>query len=306
MGVYLTMKTTAHKLAILAGTAIWLVGTTAQAQDRARAPISGTVTLDAGFTPDPKIVSVTSGGRHDVSRSIGGSCTGFVSGAPDVRVNYRTASTLPLIFSAESSTDTTLVINAPDGQWYCNDDTNGVNPQIRFDNPNTGAYEIWVGTYGGREQIPARLFISEVGEAVVEPVYVPTMEPGLSPTFSTVSLSAGFTPDPRQVGLTTSGSVDGSTVSSGCNGYYASAPDVTLNYQAGSLPLILSANSGRDTTIMVNGPQGDWYCDDDSGEGSNPSLRFNNPQSGEYDIWIGSYSGDSVDATLYISEVRSQ
>ena len=86
-----------------------------------------------------------------------------------------------------------------------------------------------------------------------------------------------------------------------------SAPDVRLVYEAGSYPLIVSVASNADTTLVVNGPDGSWYCDDDSGEGVNPSLRFNGPKAGRYEIWIGTYANASLQpAQLHISELRSQ
>ena len=45
----------------------------------------------------------------------------------------------------------------------------------------------------------------------------------------------------------------------------AEAPDYRLNYQAGgNWPLHIFAQSDSDTTLAVNGPDGTWYCDDDS------------------------------------------
>ena len=75
-----------------------------------------------------------------------------------------------------------------------------------------------------------------------------------------------------------------------------------------SLPLIISVASSADTTLVVNAPDGSFYCDDDGGvNGSNPSVRFNNPQSGRYEIWVGTYrSGSPQAARLHISEVSSQ
>ena len=103
------------------------------------------------------------------------------------------------------------------------------------------------------------------------------------------------------------GSLRAESAASGCAGYVASAPDVSVIYSAGSLPLILSANSSSDTTLLVRDPNGSWYCDDDSGEGVNPSINLTKPVSGEYDIWIGVYgSDDIVDAALDISELYSQ
>jgi hypothetical protein len=129
-----------------------------------------------------------------------------------------------------------------------------------------------------------------------------------APNFGTVTLNAGFTPDPRVTAVRAGGSLDASGLSSSCRGFISNAPDVRLNYRSGSYPLILSVASGADTTLVVNGPDGSWYCDDDGGvNGLNPALRFNNPQSGRYEIWVGTYrSGNLESARLHISEVSSQ
>lgn len=128
---------------------------------------------------------------------------------------------------------------------------------------------------------------------------------GLNPNYGSVSLSGGFTPDPYVVNLQAGGSVSASNV--GCSGYISNAPDFRLYFSPGSLPLIISANSGSDTTLVINTPNGGWVCDDDGGNGLNPSVRFNNPQGGQYDIWVGTYSSGSLaGAQLHISEVSSQ
>ncbi len=134
----------------------------AVAQDTSATPNYGTMSLSSGFTSDPRVVSLRAGGSLAAS-GIGGSCTGFITNAPDVRLNY-SAGSLPLILSVDSSADTTLVVNAPDGRWYCNDDggVNGSNPAIRFNTPMTGRYEIWIGTYRSGVSQPARLHVSEV------------------------------------------------------------------------------------------------------------------------------------------------
>ncbi len=129
----------------------------------------------------------------------------------------------------------------------------------------------------------------------------------LNPAYGTVNLSAGFTPDPYIVNLQAGGSNPAGNISSQCAGFIADAPDVRLNYTAGSWPLIISTNSQADTTLVINGPDGSWYCDDDGGQGFNASLRFSNPRSGQYDIWVGTFSPGSLpSAQLHISEVSSQ
>lgn len=134
----------------------------ATAQDVNADPIYETVNLRGGFTPDPYVVYLQSGGVNDAQRTVSSSCRGFIATAPDVRLYFNPGS-LPLIISVDSNDDTTLVINAPDGRWYCDDDGgNGLNPSIRFNNPMNGRYEIWVGTYGDRTNSPAQLHISEL------------------------------------------------------------------------------------------------------------------------------------------------
>jgi hypothetical protein len=136
----------------------------ASAQDFNQNPNYGTVTLREGFPNDPAVTSVSAGGNLNAER-LDDSCRGFISNAPDVRLAYSTSGRLPLIISVESRADTTLVVNGPDGSWYCDDDggVNGLNPAVRFDNPRSGRYEIWVGTYSSGSLQPSRLHISEVG-----------------------------------------------------------------------------------------------------------------------------------------------
>ena len=128
------------------------------------------------------------------------------------------------------------------------------------------------------------------------------------PAYGSMSLSAGFANDPRVVTLRAGGNIDARTLHSHCRGFIARAPDVRVHYNAGSLPLIISVDSASDTTLVINGPDGSWYCDDDGGvNGLNPSVRFNPPQSGQYDIWVGTYeSGALQSAQLHISELGSQ
>ena len=135
----------------------------ATAQNFNADPNYGTVNLRTGFTPDPHVTNLRSGGSTDAASAIGGSCRGFIANAPDVRLNF-TAGSLPLIISANSGSDTTLIVNGPDGRWYCDDDggENGLNPAVRFNNPQSGRYEIWVGTYGNSSLQPAQLHISEL------------------------------------------------------------------------------------------------------------------------------------------------
>jgi hypothetical protein len=130
-----------------------------------------------------------------------------------------------------------------------------------------------------------------------------------APTYAKVELTAGFTPDPQFFSVTSGGTISANgAVSSDCRGFIADAPDVRLSYTAGSLPLIISTRSEGDTTLVIQAPDGRWYCDDDSGEaGLNAMVRFNSPMSGRYAIWVGSYSsGAYLNSDVAISELSSQ
>ena len=146
----------------LAASVLLAAAVPASAQDFNATPNYGTINLRTGFTPDPNVVSVQSGGSLDASR-IAANCAGFITSQPDVRLVYE-AGSLPLIISVASRSDTTLVVNGPDGRWYCDDDggVNGLNPSLRFSHPASGRYEIWVGTYGHAALQDARLNISEL------------------------------------------------------------------------------------------------------------------------------------------------
>lgn len=125
---------------------------------------------------------------------------------------------------------------------------------------------------------------------------------GLTANFGEISLSAGFTPDPYRVSVTAGGSIDGARLPGSCTGSISDAPDFEVTYSAGSLPLVFRTISTTDTTLIINGPNGDWSCDDDSYGDGDAEVRFNKPASGTYDVWIGTFGGGTASATLLITE----
>lgn len=128
------------------------------------------------------------------------------------------------------------------------------------------------------------------------------------PTYGEFHLSPGFDPDPGMLSLMAGGDVDAASKFEDCQGYVSAAPDVRLFWEGESqsgLTIKISAISNADTTLIVNGPDGSWYCDDDSGEDSNPSVELS-PIAGRYEIWVGTYSsGEIKKAVLGVSEVSS-
>jgi hypothetical protein len=297
------MLTKTKLIAVMAAATALTIPAMAAAQDTSLRSNYGEITLNAGFTPDPHVVNVTAGGNLEASR-VSSNCRGSVSNAPDYQVTYR-AGSLPLIFRARSSSDTTLVINGADGRWYCDDDSGGNrNPQVIFDNPSSGVYDVWVGTYSGGTA-SAQLEVSELRSGgSVGGGGGGGLDPSLEANYGSINLRAGFTPDPYTIGVTSGGGVDASSVGNGCRGMVARAPDFQLTYEAGRFPLTISTYSNSDTTLVINDPNGRWTCDDDGGDDLNARVRWSNPPSGVYDIWVGAYSGGNAPTTLEISERR--
>ncbi|KQW81867.1 hypothetical protein [Brevundimonas sp. Root1279] len=123
--------------------------------------------------------------------------------------------------------------------------------------------------------------------------------------YGEVYLSAGFTPDPHAINLTAGGSIDAYTdtdLPGACVGNISDAPDYEVTYSAGSLPLVFRTLSSTDTTLIINAPNGSWYCDDDSWGDGDAEVRFNKPQSGTYDVWIGTFGGGTASARLIVTE----
>jgi len=276
----------------------------AAAQDMTASPISGSVSRSFGFTPDPYKVNVTAGGSIQAS-SVSSECSGTISNAPDFEFTYTAGGGYPLVFRLTSSADTTLLINGPDGRWYCDDDTNGRDPELRFIPAESGTYDVWIGSYSGRME-SAVLSISELnkGGSSGQPGGE-APDPTLTATYGSRTLNSGFTPDPYTVNVTSGGPLQAASIVSGCTGTIARAPDFELTYTAGNLPLIFRTVASTDTTLVINAPNGSWFCDDDSAGQTNAEVRFSNPQTGLYDVWVGSYSGTGGQATLEISEIGS-
>lgn len=140
------------------------------------------------------------------------------------------------------------------------------------------------------------------------PVLTPTLQATLNftlpPNYGSTALTSGFVPDPFTIGVTSGGSVNVSYLGGGCQGYATSAPDFSVNFTSGAFPLLrFYFIGGGDATMIINSPSGSYFCSDDSFGTLNPTIDFNSPSSGRYDIWIGSFaSGNFISGTLYVTE----
>jgi S1-C subfamily serine protease len=131
-------------------------------------PLYGAVDLAANFSPDPHVVEIVAGGP-DAAETLASGCVGYLNAArPDYGVTYSGAGPYSLSWFAEGDEDSTLIVQDPNGRWYCNDDyasASGHNPGLVLDNPVDGYYRVWVGTYAATEPSQTvNLIVTERGE----------------------------------------------------------------------------------------------------------------------------------------------
>jgi hypothetical protein len=158
-GRRLAMPLAAVALLAVVGVVAWLGTSGAGAQDVEGKATYGVKELETGFRPDPQVIDVQAGGPIQTDK---GGVKAFVAKNPDFRLHFK-AGKYPLTFHVDSTADTTLLINLPDGSWVADDDSAGnFNPQIRLATPKSGRYEIWVGTIKDGKTPPARLYITEL------------------------------------------------------------------------------------------------------------------------------------------------
>lgn len=291
----------------------------------------GSANLNAGFTPDPFSISIISGGEINASYLQGDDCRGYAAASPDYRLQWSGSSpALWLYFEADTpGDDTVLLINQPDGSWICNDDADEtiLDPLVEIQNPAEGQYDIWIASYDEGEYFEGTLFITELssmGPGRVATSPTPSPSPSASdssplsldftetPTYGRIELGSGFLPDPHTIGVISGGSVDVASLGlgSGCTGYAAIAPDLSLVWTGDTSDLRVfyeSDDSNDDTVLIINTPNGQWICNDDAYSGTfNPMVDLGSFGEGRYDIWVGSYrEGDFVSGELKITELDS-
>lgn len=286
--------------------------------DASADPHFGESMLAPGFTPDPHMVEIVSGGQVDVS-DLGSECIGYAAREPDYRLHWtETGEELFISFRADDpDDDATMVVRTPNNEWLCNDDAHAgtLDPELAIQDPPAGDYAIWIGTYVPDTSFVGELEISEIhglrsdsGDAARAGS---GLDWSLDPHFGTEHLSTGFLPDPHTVAVTAGGSVDvtAQRLGADCIGHASQAPDFRLHWagDARRLGFYFKADSrGDDTTLIVSLPDGQWRCNDDAHSSTlNPAVTIEQPDRGQYDVWVGTYfDGDFIDGELGITELR--
>jgi hypothetical protein len=131
---------------------------------------------------------------------------------------------------------------------------------------------------------------------------------GRRSNFGKKNLRPGFTPDPARVNVTSGGSIDahGLNLGANCVGFVTQTPDYIVNLRGTSSNLRFYVTASGDTTLLINGADSAWHCNDDWNGQTNPLVDIPNAGAGQYDIWVGSYQANAnIRAQLFITELSS-
>ena len=113
--------------------------------------------------------------------------------------------------------------------------------------------------------------------------------------FITINPQAGFPLDPFLVSLQGGGPVEASTVAEQCAGFVADAPSVAVDYQGEADLLRAFFLSNGDATLIVQTPDGDFLCNDDSHPALlDPTVVITAPVQGVYHVWVGSAAAQDL------------
>lgn len=177
-------KGIASAVLLLGFAIIMTTTTTAHAQNAWLDPAHGTIDVHHGF--ERKSVSLQAGGQHRAS-AMSVMCSGYIADVPAYTINMQGNDSVPLVISARSSADTTLVVSAPNGLVYCNDDTSGINPALSIQSPLDGQYAVWVGTYFQVDTPPSATLNISAGRAGDQPPQRQVLTASAAATFEVAS-----------------------------------------------------------------------------------------------------------------------
>lgn len=254
-------------------------------------PVYGEFVLESGFEPAEFQVTMPAGGLVDVSY-LGGKCVGFTDQNPSIMLTWQSNNEyLQINFVGVSQLDTTLVVLAPDGNYYCDDDSlYHPNPLLEWVEALPGEYFVWVATYTAGDWGIGDLVITQT-----PPEPFNTREVALItsiPTYGSTSLEAGTLEQPYVQHIPyVQPDIRASTVRQDCAGFVTFAPSFRLRWQGESefLRFYLEGRGTMDAVLLIRDPENNIYCDDDSYTAYQPMITITDPAPGNYDIWVGTY-----------------
>jgi len=238
-------------------------------------------------------------------------CPGFTDiSAPDVVMTLDQAQPMISLY-AMSQADLVLAVRAPDGSWSCNDDSFNLNPGVTLQSAAAGDYLIYVGAYNPGATGSYNLYASmgspnwqdaQPGDGMGGA----SLNPAAEPAVGRLDFGPQTRIDPRLIFDVAPSQTEAFGMGDGCAGFITPGqPDVVISAEPGLPQLMIYMVSDTDGTLVISGPDGRLYCNDDF-EQLNPGVMIPNPMPGDYAVFAGTYSGTGGMATLGVTIASPQ
>ncbi len=118
---------------------------------------------------------------------------------------------------------------------------------------------------------------------------------GEAPAFLTLNLKAGFPLDPFIVSVNGGGPVDAGTLDPACTGYVNEDATLAVEWSGAAELIRLFYYSDHNPTLVVRLPNGKYVCNDNATRLLlDPVVNLDNPEAGEYRVWVGAADKDQL------------
>jgi hypothetical protein len=231
-------------------------------------------------------------------------CAGHVGiDAPDAIVTLGQREEMISLF-ATSQTDLVMAVRTPEGQWYCNDDSFGLNPAVQVYGASAGDYLVYVGAYSqgaaGRYVLMAAMGEPN-WEGLPDAGQPGRPNPLAEPSVGRVGFGPATAIDPRVIFDIAPSQTEARGLGEGCVGFITPAqPDLVVSAEPRLPQLMVYMVAENDGVLLVVGPDGTIHCNDDF-DGLNPGVMIPNPMAGDYAVFAGTYGGQGGIATLGVT-----
>ncbi|MEM1054736.1 MAG: hypothetical protein AAGI52_04365 [Bacteroidota bacterium] len=233
-------------------------------------------------------------------------CSGNISLAPTL--TFTSEGEGPITLLASGDDDLVMVARDAQGNWFCSDDATGRDPAIEV---GTGETAVWIGTFGELDSSTATFTATrgEIGDVLPEPESMDFDEEIIDTfgaSYSTGTYSGNelggqaqntlVLDDGRAEALVfAGGELFNPVIGEVCTGYLTTEPTARLDSDAEMLAMTAYASFEEDLTLVIQTPDGDWYCSDDF-DGTAPGVEVSGGGDGTYTIWVGTFQ--SMDAPV--------
>lgn len=221
------------------------------------------------------------------------SCPGYFGRGASVTVQIVEA-TERLGLAIRSEADVLLAVRTPDGSVECSEPDGGFS--ILALPGRVGSYEILVGATERGVEGTFRLALGEGREVELEGETIDFHQaiPELEASFERLDFDG-----------VVRGEVAAETLAAECTGFVGREPSFVFDLRRDYPSLAFIAGGRVDPTIVVRGPDGRTYCNDDWDDVGRTEAMVRGPFArGRYEVYVGTFERGATDA--YVLSVSAK